>query len=497
MIETDSSPRPAALVETGVPGLDDVMRGGFAANRMYLVEGHPGSGKTTIGVQFLMAGARRGERCMLVTLSETADELRSTAETHGWSLDGIDIVEIIASEESLDPQARYTMYHPSEVELGETMKRLYEEAARIRPTRLVFDSLSELRLLAENPLRYRRQIFALKQHFAREGCTVLFVDDRASDQREMPLHTLAHGIITLERNDVEYGSLRRRLQVSKLRGRAFREGYHDFAIRRGGLEVFPRIVAAEHRVEITPHPVSSGIEALDALLGGGLTEGTSTLLVGASGTGKSSVAAQFATTVARAGRHAAVFLFDEAPAIFIERTCNLGMDVRPMVENGTLTLRQIDPAELSPGEFAQAVRNAVEQQDAKIVVIDSLNGYLNAMPSERFLMLHLHEMLMYLGQHGVTTLLLMAQHGTAGAYSDLPVEASYVADTVIALRYFEAFGEVRQAISVVKKRTGHHQRTIRELRLDGGIGIGEPIREFLGVLSGVPRFVPNVPESKR
>jgi circadian clock protein KaiC len=475
------------LIATGIAGLDDVLRGGLPPNRMYLVEGHPGSGKTTLALQFLLDGAQRGERCMFVTLSETAEELAASATSHGWSLDGIDVLEIIASKESLDPQARYTMYHPSEVELGETIKAVLVKAARVKPQRLVFDSLSELRLLAENPLRYRRQILALKQHFASERCTVLLVDDRTAEL-DRHLHSLAHGVVSLERREVEYGSIRRRLQVAKLRGRAFREGFHDFVIRQGGLEVFPRLVASEHRRPMQQEPIQSGIEALDLLLGGGISRATSTLIVGASGTGKSTLAAQVVSAAAARGDCAALFLFDEAPELFVARAGALGIDVTDAIEKGRVVIRQVDPAELSPGEFTYAVRTAVEQNHARLVVIDTLNGYMNAMPSDRFLTLHLHELLSYLGQQGVTTLMLMTQHGIIGPEATYPIDASYLADSVILLRYFEAVGEVRQALSVIKKRTGRHERTIRELSFDGGITIGEPVHDFHGVLSGVPQF---------
>ncbi len=476
------------LAQTGIPGLDDILHGGLVANRMYLVEGHPGSGKTTLALQFLLAGVQQNERCMFVTLSENEEELQASAASHGWSLAGIDVFEVIASEASLDPDARYTMYHPSEVELGETTKAVLAEAKRVKPSRLVFDSLSELRLLAENPLRYRRQILALKQHFAREQCTVLFVDDRTSELRDMHLHSLAHGVISLERREMEYGTMRRRLQVAKLRGRAFREGFHDFTIEHGGLRVFPRLVAAEHRTAPTRESISSGIEALDALLGGGVTRATSTLIIGAAGTGKSSLASQFSLAWAERGENVSLFLFDEAPELLVSRAAALGMDLQPAIDAGRIRLRQVDPAELSPGEFAYHVREAVENDQTTLVVIDSLNGYLNAMPSDRYLTLHLHELLSYLGQQGVTTLLLMTQHGMVGGSVELPIDASYLADSVIMLRYFEAVGEVRQAISVIKKRTGTHERTIRELSFDGRIVIGEPVRDFHGVLTGAPRL---------
>jgi circadian clock protein KaiC len=479
------------LVNTGVGGLDRILRGGLAPRRLYLVEGDPGSGKTTLALQFLTAGVRNGERCMFVTLSESIEELRATTENHGLSLDGIHVLELLASEESLKPDTRYTMFHPSEVELSETTKTVLAKAEQLRPKRLVFDSLSELRLMAQNSLRHRRQVLALKQFFARQDCTVIFIDDRTAEGADMQLHSLSHGVITLEHRAPEYGAMRRRLRVAKMRGRPFSEGYHDFIIRRGGLEVFPRIIAAEHGTRYPREAITSGLESLDVLLGGGLARGTSTLLLGAAGTGKSSVASQYAVAAARRGEHSIIFLFDESTETFLERSAGLGMDVEPLVKEGKLTLRHIDPAELTPGEFAHIIRRTVEQSGTRIVVIDSLNGYLNAMPSERLLTLHLHELLSYLGQQGVTTLLLMAQHGIVGAAMQTPVDASYLADTVLLLRYFEAAGEVRQAISVIKKRTGRHERAIRELRFDGGLTVGEPLREFQGVLTGTPTFFHN------
>ena len=480
-----------SLVRTGIEGLDHILHGGLVPNRLYLVEGDPGSGKTTLATQFLMEGARRGESCVLVTLSESEEEMRASAESHGWSLDGVRIVEVIPSEESLKPDARYTMFHPSEVELGETVKAVIAEAERTKPARLVFDSMSELRLLAQNPLRYRRQILALKQFFARQKCTVLFIDDKTGDMGDTHLHSIAHGVISMERHSPEYGTMRRRLQIIKMRGSDFRAGFHDYAIQKGGVEVFPRLIAAEHKRVYAREPVTSGLAPLDALLGGGLARGTSTLILGPAGTGKSSVATQFALAAAGRGEHAVLFLFDEAIETFLERSAALGMDAAGATQSGRLFLRQVDPAELSSGEFAHEVRKVVEAEQSRIVVIDSLNGYLNAMPSERHLTLHLHELLTYLGQQGVTTLLLMAQHGFVGASMSVPVDASYLADTVIVMRYFEAVGEVRQAISVIKKRTGRHERTIREVHFRGseGLVIGDTVRDIHGILNGATAFV--------
>jgi len=476
-------------ITTGIAGFDDVLCGGLIPNRVYLVEGDPGAGKTTLALQFLLEGVRRHEPTMFVTLSESKEELRSSAASHGWNLDGIHILEVIPSEESLTPDARYTMFHPSEVELAETTKTVLAEARRINPTRLVFDSLSELRLLAEHPLRYRRQVLALKQHFTRHQQTVLFIDDRTGPDNDMQLYSIAHGVISLDSVVAEYGALRRRLQVRKLRGCSYREGFHDFVIRKGGLQVFPRLVAAEHRTLFAPESIPSGIAQLDQLLGGGLAKGTSTLLMGPSGCGKSTLATQYVTAGAERGEKSAFFLFDESVSTLLERSAGLGMDIQPLAESGMVKLRQVDPAELSPGEFSHLVRQAVEVDGASMIVVDSLTGYLNAMPSDRMLTLHLHELLTYLGQRGVTTLLILTQHGFLGDTEG--IDASYLADTVVLLRYFEAVGEIRQAISVVKKRTGQHERTIRELKLLQGISVGEPIVSFHGILTGIPELVGN------
>jgi circadian clock protein KaiC len=465
------------------------MSGGYTRRRLFLIEGVPGSGKTTLAMQFLIDGARAGEPVLYVTLSETADELRSVAESHGWSLDGITMHELSPGEGELDPDEQNTMFHPSEVELATTIRAILADVDRVQPTRVVFDSLSELRLLAGSPLKYRRQILALKQFFATRQCTVLLLDDKTATDHDLQMQSIAHGVVLLEQLSPEYGSDRRRLRIVKYRGVQFRGGYHDYVIKPGGLEVFPRLVASEHRQFIERRRLPSGIAEFDALLGGGIEEGTSTLIVGPAGTGKSTLAAQFAAAAAGRGEHCAIFAFDESPQTLLSRCGAIGVDIAGHVADGTILLKQIDPVELSPGEFTHYIRQAVEELGAKVIVIDSLNGYLNSMPEERFLTVQLHELLMYLGQRGVATILIGAHQGMIGTQMNTPVDASYLADAVILLRYFEACGEVRQAISVVKKRGSRHERAIREFRLDaGGITIGAPLADFRGILTGVPIY---------
>jgi len=472
---------------TGIAGLDDILGGGFTANRLYLVEGMPGSGKTTLAFQFLMEGARRGEPVLYVTLSETEHEIRDVATSHGWDLEGIAIRELVPTEDSLLPEKQYTMFHPSEVELSETTQKILDDVEAVKPARVVFDSLSELRLLAGNPLRYRRQILALKQFFSGRRCTVLLLDDLTSAERDLQVQSIAHGSLLLEHTIPTFGVQRRRISVTKFRGSDFRGGYHDYAIRRGGLEVFPRLVASEHRHTSSRARLQSGLPGLDTLLGGGLERGTSTLLVGAAGTGKSTIAALFAASAADRGEHSTLFIFDESVNTLFSRMAGLGVDLRKHVAAGRISITQVDPAELSPGEFVHRIRRAVEDQRSAIVAIDSLNGYLNSMPDERFLIVQLHELLTYLGQQGVATLLLAAQHGLISSHMSSPVDASYLADSVMLLRYFEDDGEVKQAISVLKMRGGAHERTIREFRMaQGKISLGEPLRGYRGVFSGIP-----------
>ena len=480
---------PRRCASTGIHGLDDIMSGGFTHRRLFLIEGVPGSGKTTLALQYVMEGAKQGEAVLYVTLSETEEELRAGAASHGWDLHGVHIRELTPPENELELDEQNTMFHPSDVELASVTKLILADVERLKPTRVVFDSLSELRLLAGSPLRYRRQILALKQYFATRDCTVLLLDDLTAIDRDLQVQSIAHGVLLLEQLNPEYGSERRRLRVVKYRGVRFRGGYHDYLIKQGGIEVFPRLVAAEHRQSTTCAKLSSGIAELDTLLGGGIEEGTSTLIVGAAGTGKSTVAAQFAAAAAERGQHAAMFLFDESVSTLLSRCGELDVNVASHADAGLITLQQIDPVELTPGEFVNRIRVAVEERHAKIIVIDSLNGYLNAMPEERFLITQLHELLMYLGQRSVATILIGAHQGLIGSQMNTPVDASYLADAVILMRYFEARGEVRQAISVMKKRGSRHERTIREFRLgDGRITVGEALSDFRGILTGVPVY---------
>lgn len=471
---------------TGISGLDVVLRGGFTRDRFYLLEGLPGTGKTTLALQFLLAGRDAGERVLYVTLSESEAELRAVADSHGWSLDGVQILEVIPSRELLSPGHHYTLFHPAEVELGATADAILTEVERRAPQRVVFDSLSELRLLAGDVLQYRRQVLALKQFFAGRGCTVIVLDDSANDYQ---VQSVMHAVITLESMAEDFGGQRRRMRVVKYRGVGFYGGYHDLEIRRGGIRVFPRLAASAQTTTSTHEVLSTGIPPLDRLLGGGIERGTSTLITGAAGSGKSTLASQFACAQASRGQKAALFLFDEKLSTMTERCQGLGIPFEEQMRAGRVHVRQVAPGELSPGEFTATVCDAVEVDGASVVVIDSLNGYLNSMPNERHLLVQLHELLMYVGNLGASTMLVSVQHGLVGQQLSSPLDASYLADSVVLLRYFEAFGEVRQAISVLKRRGGKHERTIREFSLDSGsIRIGEPLREFHGVLTGVPVY---------
>ena len=478
---------PDDRISTGIVGLDDILAGGLPRERLYLVEGAPGTGKTTLALQFLLEGLRLGEKVMYVTLSETAEELRQTAATHGWSLGPVSIMELVP-EAAVGSDQEQTLLHPAEFELGETTGRILERLGQEQPARLVLDSLSELRLLAQTPLRYRRQILALKQHFLSHRCTVLMLDDQTTEPNDRQLHSIAHGVVSLEQSSSLYGAERRSLRVVKIRGVRFRGGLHDYVIETGGLVAYPRLVAAEHHDGFSAVAVGTGVPELDALLGGGLVPGTSTLLMGPTGTGKTSTATRCILAALERGEPAAGFMFDEELGTFFVRSAALGMDLRPHLDSGLLTVRPITPAELSPGEFVHHVRHAVEVRGVRAVLIDSLNGYMHAMPNEQYLVLQMHELLSYLSRRGVVTLVIFGQHGLVGEVR-ADVDLSYLSDTIILMRFFEAAGAVRRGVSVVKTRTSDHEPTIREFSLGAaGLGIGAILDAFDGVLSGVPVY---------
>jgi circadian clock protein KaiC len=497
---------PYVPTATGIAGLDDVLRGGFPPNRVYLVQGDPGSGKTTLGLQFLLEGVRSGESSLYISLSESRDEVLAVAHSHGWSLDGIHMFEMQVAQQEFSDADENTLFEPSEVELREVMHQLLAEIERVKAQRVVFDSLSELRLLAQHSLRYRRQILLLKQFFSHRNCTVLFLDDRTGPEEDRQLQSIVHGVLALEVSAAEYRNERRRLRMVKIRGLQPRGGHHEFCIARGGLQVFPRLVAAEHDPAGEHTLLPSGVGALDDMLGGGIDRGTATLIMGPAGAGKSSLALQYALSAVQRGEHVDLFAFDERVQTLLLRARGLGMDLDAAIKSGMIAVRQIDPAEMGPGEFVAAVNESVVNDKTRVVVIDSLNGYLNAMPEERALALQLHELLAVLNQRGVTTFLVLAQHGLLGPAMISPIDVSYLADTVVMLRYFEAGGSVRKAISVIKKRSGRHEETIREFQMGSprGITVGPPLTGFRGILTGVPvytggteKLMPRDPESHR
>lgn len=483
---------------TGTEGLDDILGGGLPRNRVYLVQGDPGVGKTTLAMQFLIEGAEKGETGLYITLSETKEELELVASSHGWKLSKIRLFELSAIEEKMKGETETTFFHPSEVELNRTTKILLDEVERVKPDRIVFDSLSEMRMLAETPLRYRRQILQLKQFFAGRKCTVLLLDDRSSGAEDLQIESISHGVISLHRTAPEYGVARRKVTIEKIRGQRYREGNHDLIIRKGGVVIFPRLVAAEHHTKFKKETFSSGIKALDELLGGGLDRGTASMFMGPPGSGKSTLAIQFALQAARRSEKVLFYIFDETKGNLISRTKDLGMDIAPYVANGFIQVEQIDPAEISPGEMGHRICQSVLKGGAKMIIVDSINGYLNAMPGERLLNLQLHELLAFLNQQGVITIMVLAQQGLVGSMQSA-VDLTYLADSVVLLRYFEAHGALRQALSVIKKRTGNHERTIREVKIaKGGIEVGQPLKEMQGVLTGVPTIraekLPNLEE---
>lgn len=483
-------PETLPRASSGIPGLDDVLYGGWARNRLHLLEGSPGAGKTTIALQFLIAGAEAGETGIYVSLAETERELRDGARSHGWEIGSrIEIFELVPPESALDPDKQQSLLYSSDLELGETIQRIFEAIERLKPKRVVIDSLSEIRLLAQSSLRYRRQVLALKHYFAEHQSTVILLDDMTAESGDRAVHSIAHSVVHLDQLTPIYGGERRRLLVVKCRGQKFRSGYHDFVIKTGGIDIYPRLVAADHRRPSATSILSSGIPELDALLGGGVETGSSTLLIGPAGTGKSILALHYLAAAVRRGETAALFVFDEELGLLFRRAKGLGIDLAAMRDAGKLVIEQLDAAELSPGEFSYCVRACVDRANARVVVVDSVNGYQAAMPEEQYLILHLHELLQYLNRQGVATFLTVAQHGMIGDMKQ-GIDVTYLADTVILLRYFEALGRVRRAISVIKKRAGHHEDTIREFRIgDTGLSLGPPLEDFQGVLRGVPVYV--------
>lgn len=484
---SEQKTQAGSTVSTGVSGLDEVLFGGLLEGQFYLVEGEPGTGKTTLSLQFLLKGAQRGEPVLYISLAESEREIQQVARSHGWSLEGLSIYKYTPPQQCLSPEEQYSVFHPTDVEFYDTTQSILKEVERVRPVRAVIDALSEIRLLAGDALRYRRQILALKRYFANRNCTVLLVDDRTSETHDFQLDSIAHGIVTLKNVPREFGKTRRRMQISKMRGATYIEGYHDYTIKRGGVVIYPRLVAAPRRTAVPAGAAASGIAQLDALWGGGLDRGTASLFIGPAGAGKSSIALAYVVAAARRGEVAAVYLFEELVSSISKRGAAIGIDPQALADTGKILMRKIDPAEISPAEFVEEVRQAVEK-GAKLIVIDSLNGLAQAMPNEESLNTQFHEMLAFLNQRGIVTILVLAQAGILGMGSVSPVELSYLADNILLFRFFEVHGHIRKALSVVKKRSGAHEDTIRELNLSGGISVGEPLASFRGVLSPVPLY---------
>lgn len=476
-------------LHTGISGLDHILSGGLPENRLYLMQGEPGTGKTTIAFQFLLEGIKNGEKCMYVSFSESREELDSVAQSHGWDISKLDMLELGSIEEQLKPEAQNTVFYPSEVEMTQTTGYLYSEVERIKPTRIVFDSVSELRMLAESSLRYRRQMLALKQFFSKMNATVLLLDDLTTSPKDLQVQSIVHGVINLLKHHPEFGTERRRLNIVKLRGIDYAGGYHDYIIKKGGVEVFPRMISANYKLKLDAQKFSSGLKELDDLVGGGLDSGTSTLFLGPAGTGKSTLAIQYVYAAAERGEQAAIFAFEESIATLLTRTSSVGMNLQKHLDSGKIRISKIDPAQLSPGEFADQIRKSVIKDGCRVIAIDSLNGYLHAMPQEQFLTLQLHELLSFLSGQGVATLLVLAQQGMMGQMMNTPVDLTYLADTVVITRYFEVLGSVRKAVSVIKQRSGIHESTIRELTFTkNGLVVGTPLTQFKGVLTGIPEF---------
>jgi circadian clock protein KaiC len=473
---------------TGIAGLDYLLRGGLPSHRIHLVEGHPGAGKTTFGLQFLLEGVRRGESCMYITLSETAEELRANASSHGWDLSGIHIQELQPAE-NLKPDEEYTLFHPSEIELGDLSRNVFEAVETFKPARAVLDSVSDMRLLARDSLRYRRQILGLKQFFVGRGCTLLLLNESSGPDTDPHIQSLSHGVIRLEQAVHDFGLIRRRLEISKLRGVSYIGGFHDFRIATGGIHVFPRLENPREIREVPKDTLKSGLSQLDALLDEGVPMGTCTLILGPSGVGKSTLGAQYLSAAAARGLHCAAFLFDEQRRTFLNRGDALGMSLSKCVEKNMLTVAKIEPGSMSPGEFSHSVRKAVEDDNVRAVLIDSLTGYLTAVPEAEAAIVRLHELTSYLASCGVATFLTVAQQGMLGQNMVSAIDVSYIADTMFMMRFFEAEGRVRKALSVLKKRTGLHETTIREIGIKRGVlTVGEPLVDFRGVLTGVPEY---------